>query len=74
MNIGTKLEHFKKLKGNLEFHQNKGHLWDVPDMRRQCAKATDQRTQGVAGQPTFMLVQTKTSWIRVYTRKGRPMR
>jgi hypothetical protein len=36
------LEHFKNLQGNLEFHKNKCHLRDVPDMRRQCAKATDQ--------------------------------
>jgi hypothetical protein len=33
-NIGAKLEHFKKLLGNLEFHQNKCHPGGVPDMRR----------------------------------------
>jgi hypothetical protein len=36
------LEHFKKLKGKLEFHQNKGHHGNALDMRRQCVKATDQ--------------------------------
>jgi hypothetical protein len=51
MNIGTKLEHFKKLQGNLEFHQNKCLPRGVPDMRRQCAKAADQWAQGVAGWP-----------------------
>jgi hypothetical protein len=43
------LEHFKKLQGNLKFHQNKCHPGDVPDMRRQCAKVADQWAQGVAG-------------------------
>jgi hypothetical protein len=43
------LEHFKKLQGNLEFHQNKYHPGDIPDMRRQCAKATKQWTQGMGG-------------------------
>jgi hypothetical protein len=28
------LENFKKLQGNLEFHQNKCHPRDVPDTRR----------------------------------------
>jgi hypothetical protein len=41
-NIGAKLEHFMKLQGNLEFQQNKCHHGDVPDRRRQCAKAADQ--------------------------------
>jgi hypothetical protein len=36
------LKHFKKLQGNLEFHQNKTHPGGVPDMRRQCEKAADQ--------------------------------
>jgi hypothetical protein len=36
------LEHFKKLQGNLEFHKNKSHLGDVPDMRRQRAKGANQ--------------------------------
>jgi hypothetical protein len=26
----------------LEFHQNKSHPGDVPDMKRQCAKVADQ--------------------------------
>jgi hypothetical protein len=43
------LEHFKKLQGNLEFHQNKCHPKGVPDRRRQCEKAADQWAQGVAG-------------------------
>jgi hypothetical protein len=34
-------EHFKKLQGNLEFHQNKCHPGGVPGTR-QCAKAVDQ--------------------------------
>jgi hypothetical protein len=34
MNIDAKLEHFKKLQGNLEIHQKKCHLEDVPDMKR----------------------------------------
>jgi hypothetical protein len=50
-NIGAKLEHFKKLQGKLEFHQNKCHHGNAPDTRRQCAKATDQWAQGVAGRP-----------------------
>jgi hypothetical protein len=49
-NIGAKLEHFIKLQGNLEFHQNKCHPGSVPDMR-QCAKAADQWAQGVVGRP-----------------------
>jgi hypothetical protein len=36
------LEHFKKLQGKLEFHPNKCHHENAPDMRRQCVKATDQ--------------------------------
>jgi hypothetical protein len=36
------------LQGNLEFHQTKCHPEDVPNMRRQCAKAPDQWAQGVA--------------------------
>jgi hypothetical protein len=70
-----------KLQGNLEFHQNKCHPGDVPNMRRQCAKAADQWNQGVAGQlnllagrPGFMLVWPTTSCTRVYTRRGRPRR
>jgi hypothetical protein len=50
-NIGTKLENFKKLQGNLEFHQNKCHPRDVPDMRRRCAKAADQWAKGAASRP-----------------------
>jgi hypothetical protein len=42
---------------------------DVRDMRKQCAKATDPWAQGLAGQPNFESVQTKTSWTRVYTRR-----
>jgi hypothetical protein len=53
------LEHFYKLQGNLEFHQNKCHLEAVPNTRRQCAKATDQWTQGVA--PT---IQPLMGWLR----------
>jgi hypothetical protein len=45
-NTCTKLEHFNKLQGNLKFHQNKCHPVNVPDMRRQGAKATDQSAQG----------------------------
>jgi hypothetical protein len=40
-NIGAKLEHFNKLQEKLEFHENKCHHGNTPDMRRQCAKATD---------------------------------
>jgi hypothetical protein len=43
------LEHFKKLQGNLEIHQNKCHPGDVHDTRRQCAKVVDQWAQVVAG-------------------------
>jgi hypothetical protein len=71
------LEHFKKLQENLEFHQNKCHPRDVPDMRRQCAKAANQWAQGVAGQPNplanqsgFMSVWLEASGTRVYTRRG----
>jgi hypothetical protein len=53
--LSTKLEHFKKLQGNLEFHQNKCHPGNVPDTR-QCANATDQWAQGVAGRPNPWLV------------------
>jgi hypothetical protein len=54
MNIGSKLEHFKKLQEKLEFHQNKCHPRNAPDMRRNCAKAIDQWAQGVAGRPHFL--------------------
>jgi hypothetical protein len=47
------------------------HPGDVPNMKRQCAKAADQRAQGVAGWPTFELVRPEASWTRVYTRRGR---
>jgi hypothetical protein len=50
------LEHFKKLQENLEFHQNKCHPGDVPDTRRQCAKVTNQWTQGVADCPARFYV------------------
>jgi hypothetical protein len=40
-NIGAKLEHFKKLHGKLEFHRNECHPGNAPNMRRQCAMATD---------------------------------
>jgi hypothetical protein len=53
-NIGAKLEHFKKLQGKLEFHQNKCHHGNAPDMRRQCAKATDQSAPGVVGRPNSL--------------------
>jgi hypothetical protein len=56
-NIGAKLEHFKKLQGNLEFYQNKCHPGGVPNMRRQCAKAADQWAQGVAGRPNPLACQ-----------------
>jgi hypothetical protein len=48
------MEHFKKLPGNFELHQNKCHPGGVPDMRRQCAKATDQWAQGLVGRPHFV--------------------
>jgi hypothetical protein len=48
------LEHFKKLQGNLEFQQNKCHLRNVPDTKRQCAKAVDQWAHGVGGRPHFV--------------------
>jgi hypothetical protein len=51
---------------------------DVPDTKRQCAKAADEWAQGVAGwqnpmvsHPTFMSVWPEASWTRVYTRRGR---
>jgi hypothetical protein len=50
------LEHFKKLQGNLEFHQNKCHAGDVPNTRRQCAKAVDQWASGVADRPARFYV------------------
>jgi hypothetical protein len=43
------LENLKKLQGKLEFHKNKCHHRNAPDTRRQCAKATNQWIQGVAG-------------------------
>jgi hypothetical protein len=52
-NIGAKLEHFKKLQGNVEFYQNKCHPRNAPDMRRPCAKATDMWAQWLADQPQF---------------------
>jgi hypothetical protein len=64
------LKHFKKLQENLEFHQNKCHPRDVPDTRRQCAKATDQWARGVAGRPGFMSVWPTSSCTCVYTRRG----
>jgi hypothetical protein len=61
--------HFKKLQGNLEFHQNKCHPRNVPDTRRQCAKATDQWAQAVASQPNppgrsahFVASRRSASW------------
>jgi hypothetical protein len=50
------LEHFKKLQGNLKFHQNKCHHGNVPDTRRRCAKATNQWAQGVASRPARFYV------------------
>jgi hypothetical protein len=44
----VKLEHFKKLQGNLEFHQNKCHPGDVHDMRRHVQRAL---TSGPRGWP-----------------------
>jgi hypothetical protein len=73
-NISAKLEHFRKLQENLLFHKNKCHPGDVPDLRRQCAKAANQWAQGVAGRPGFMSVWPVASWTRVYMRKGRPRR
>jgi hypothetical protein len=64
-NIGTKLEHFKKLQENLEFHQNKCHLGNVPNTRRQCAKATDQWAYRVAGRPNPL-----TDWPHFTTSYG----
>jgi hypothetical protein len=64
--------HFKKLQGNLEFHQSMCHPGDVPDKRRQCTKATNQWAQGVAGRPGFMSVWPAASFTHVYTRWGRP--
>jgi hypothetical protein len=61
--MGTKLEHFKKSQENLEFHQNKCHPEDVPDMRRQCAKATDQWAQGVAGRPANFYVGSDKNFV-----------
>jgi hypothetical protein len=54
---------------------------DVPDMRRQCAKAADQWAQRVddrpnplVGRPCFMSVWPAASCTRVYTRRGRTKR
>jgi hypothetical protein len=62
------LEHFKKLQGNLELHQNKCHSGGVPDMRKQCAKAADQSAQGVAnGQTAWAAgptLQPFMGWLR----------
>jgi hypothetical protein len=73
------LENFKKLQGNFKFHQNKCHLGDVPDMRRQCAKNIDQWAQGVAdrpdplaGRPCFMSMWPEASRTRVYMWSRRP--
>jgi hypothetical protein len=68
------LDHFKKLQGNLEFHQNKCHPGDVPNMRRQCAKTIDSWSQGVACQLGFLSVWPAASCTRVYMRRGRPRR
>jgi hypothetical protein len=58
MNIGVKLEHFKKLQEKLEFHQNKCHHGNASNTRRQCVKATDQWTQVVAGRPGRLIGPT----------------
>jgi hypothetical protein len=65
------LEHFKKPQGNLEFHQNKCYSGDIPNTKRQCAKAADQWAHGVACRPTFVSVWPEASWTRVYTTRGR---
>jgi hypothetical protein len=65
------LEHFKKLQGTFEFHQNKCHPEDVLDTRRQCAKVDGQWAQGVAGRPGFMSVWPAALCTRVYMRRGR---
>jgi hypothetical protein len=44
-------------------------LWFVRKMKRQCAKATDQFAQEVAGRPVFETVRAKTSWTCVYMRR-----
>jgi hypothetical protein len=40
-NICAKLEHFKKLQGNVEFYKNRCHPGNAPYTRRPCAKATN---------------------------------
>jgi hypothetical protein len=40
------LEHFKKLQRNLEFHQNKCHPGNVPDMMRPCARPLTSGPRG----------------------------
>jgi hypothetical protein len=37
---------------------------NAPDMRRQCANATDQWAQGVAGRPYFVAPHELASWAR----------
>jgi hypothetical protein len=65
------LEHFKKLQGNLEFHQNKCHPRNVLDTRRKYTKAANKWAQGVVGRPGFMSVWPAASCTRLYTRRGR---
>jgi hypothetical protein len=68
----VKLEHFKKLQGNLEFHQNKCHPRDVHDMRRHVQRPLTSGPRGVAGRPCFISVWPAASCARVYKRRGRP--
>jgi hypothetical protein len=53
--------HFKKLQAKLEFHQNKCHPRNRPDMRRQCPMATDQWAQGEFDRPHFVAPRELTS-------------
>jgi hypothetical protein len=63
------LEHFKKLQGNLEFHQNKCHPRDLNDTRRQCAKAADQWAQGVAGRSARFYVGLDRGFVHTCLHK-----
>jgi hypothetical protein len=67
------LEHFKKLQGNLEFHQDRYHPGDVPDTRSSVQRPLTNGPRGwPAGQRGFMSVWPATSCTRVYTRRRRP--
>jgi hypothetical protein len=72
------LDHFKKLHGKIEFHQNKCHLEGVPDMWRQCAKVANQWAQGVGwlcsdtlqevveGKPKMKVGGGRAPWLAGY--------